>query len=97
MFRNFTHINPAAIVVSIIAMVFLIIFKILNKLLKSPKVKVPFKVYRRQEHRWVVKKFQWPIPIPSQLIVVIVATIISYVAMLQDRYNIDPIGHIPNG
>ena len=70
MFSHFGEINWATIILSVITMFFLIIFKILNKLLKSPKVKVPCKVYRRNERSWIVKKFPWPVPIPSQLIVV---------------------------
>ena len=71
MFRNFGSINWSTVLLSAIAIFFLIVFKILNKLLKSPKVpKVPVKVYRRTERKWITKRFTWPVPIPSQLIVV---------------------------
>lgn len=70
MFQNVGCINWATIIISIIAIIFLIAFKILNKLLKSPKLKVPVKIYRRTEAKCITKRFQWPIPIPSQLIVV---------------------------
>ena len=70
MFENFRCINWATIIISVIAIIFLIIFKILNKLLKSPKLKIPIKVYRPAEKKWVTKRVPWPIPIPSQLIVV---------------------------
>ena len=70
MFQSIPHFNPATIIISVVAIFFLVIFKILNKLLKSPKVKVPIKVYRSSEKQWVKKRVPWPIPIPSQLIVV---------------------------
>ena len=70
MFVNIRSINLATIIVSAVAIVFLIIFKILNKLLKSPKIQIPVKTYRRTERQWIVKRFPWPVPIPSQLIVV---------------------------
>lgn len=97
MLQNVKSINWATIIVSTVAIIFLIIFRILNMLLKSPKVKVPLKVYKRAENKWTVKRFPWPIPIPSQLIVVVVATLISYFAMLEKKFDVTPVGYIPNG
>ncbi|CAM9283813.1 unnamed protein product [Lampetra planeri] len=38
-----------------------------------------------------------PMPIPIELIVVIVATVITHFCRLPDRYNIDVVGEIPSG
>ncbi|KAM3871740.1 solute carrier family 26 member 6 [Diretmus argenteus] len=38
-----------------------------------------------------------PLPIPIELIVIIMATIISYYTKLNSNYNIDVVGEIPNG
>jgi hypothetical protein len=69
MFENISCVNPTTIIISIIAMIFLIIFKIVNKLV-IPKIKVPVKIYLRDQKKWVTKMFPWPFPIPAQLIVV---------------------------
>ena len=74
MFDNITSVNRATFIMSAVAMVFLVIFKILNKLLKSPRVKIPVKVYKRDQGKWTTKYIPWPIPIPSQLIVVCVCS-----------------------
>ncbi|XP_072025146.1 sulfate transporter-like [Amphiura filiformis] len=36
-------------------------------------------------------------PIPTELIVVVIATLSSYYGKLPDKYGIDPVGHIPHG
>ena len=68
MFQNIGSVNSTTIIVSIIAIIILIVFKVLNKLLKSPKVKVPVKIYKMGA--WTTRWIPWPVPIPSQLIVV---------------------------
>ena len=69
-FKMIQDFNPAPIIIAALSAAVLIVFKICNKLLQKPKVKVPFPVYERRARTCTTKKIKWPIPIPSQLIVV---------------------------
>jgi len=42
-------------------------------------------------------KSKLKIPIPAELLLVILATVISYLARLNERYALPIIGHIPSG
>ena len=68
--KQIGEFNLAPIIIAALSIAALIVFKICNKLLQKPKVKVPFPVYERRARRCTTKKIKWPIPIPSQLIVV---------------------------
>ena len=69
-FKMIREFNPAPIIIAALSIAALIVFKICNKLLQKPKAKVPFPVYQRKARKFTMKRIQWPIPIPSQLIVV---------------------------
>ena len=69
-FKQIREFNLAPIIIAALSIAALIVFKICNKLLQKPKVKVPFPVYERKARTCTTKKIKWPIPIPSQLIVV---------------------------
>ena len=69
-FKLIREFNLAPIIIAALSIAALIVFKICNKLLQKPKVKVPFPVYERKARTCTTKKIKWPIPIPSQLIVV---------------------------
>jgi len=94
-FGKITEINVATLIVSIISIAVLIGFKITNFFLG--KVKLPIPTYSKRERSWRVKKIKWPIPLPSQLIVVIFATIISYFAQLNERYEVGIVEKVPRG
>ena len=69
-FKLIREFNAAPIIIAALSIAALIVFKICNKLLQKPKVKIPFPVYERNARKCTTKKIKWPIPIPSQLIVV---------------------------
>ncbi len=97
MVQNIPSINWATMLISFLAIVFLIIVTIANKYLHRPRFKIPVMVYKQQEKKCISKKFQWPIPIPSQLMVVIVAATVSYLVSLQDKYEVKLVGNVPKG
>ena len=69
MFKQFTSINPATIVISILCIIPLIAFKITNKYIQKLKVPCP-KIIREPYRRCGTQRIKWPVPIPSQLVVV---------------------------
>ncbi|XP_064398686.1 sulfate transporter-like isoform X3 [Halichondria panicea] len=97
-FENMNTINPAAAIISIISIIILIIFKISNKLLQA-KVVIPCAKYKGRKKGCVKEKIKWPIPIPSQLIVVVVSTFISAQAIFRDPdgFDVDVVGAIEPG
>ncbi|MFH4976365.1 hypothetical protein AB6A40_003074 [Gnathostoma spinigerum] len=78
MFSHITHANIATIVISIIAMAFLIV----GKDFVQPFLK---------------KRFNLPIPIPFELILVILSTIISYFANFYVVFHVPIVKDIPTG
>ena len=69
-FKSIKEFQVAPFIIAVLSMIALIIFKICNKLLQKPKAKVPLPVYKRAARKCITERRQWPIPIPSQLIVV---------------------------
>ena len=63
------YINTATVIISIIAIIALIIFRVVDRKVLR-KLKVPCWRYSRQRRKWEKEKIQWPIPLPAQLIVV---------------------------
>lgn len=95
LFTYISEVNPATIVISVIAILFLIAFKICNKFL--PRLRVPIPVYSRVLRHCKAHKIKWPVPIPSQIIVVIVGTLISYLVGFDEKYDVPIVGNITNG
>ena len=60
--------NPATVVVSVISILILVGFRLINKGLQ--RIKVPLPVYSRKERKWCVRRYKWPMALPSQLIIV---------------------------
>ena len=63
------NVNTAAFIISVLCIIALIVFRIVDRKLLR-KLKVPCFLYSRYSKKWTKRKFKWPIPLPSQLIVV---------------------------
>ena len=97
MLENLGSINWVTLIISVVAIIALVIFKVCNSFLLSSRVQIPIKIYQREERKWVTKKYSWPFPIPAALLVIIVATLISYYGMFDDKFEVAPVGNVPNG
>ena len=95
--KNIGSINWPTLIVSIVAILALVIFRVVNSCLLSPRVRLPMKIYKRRERKWVTRKCSWPLPIPAALIVIIVAAVIAYYGRFQERFDVAPVGTIPDG
>jgi len=95
--KNLGSINWPTLVISIVAIVALVIFRVINGCLLSPRLRIPVKIYKRSARKWVTKRYSWPLPIPAALIVIIAAAIIAYFGNFQEKFEVAPVGKIPEG
>eukprot|EP00731_Ephydatia_muelleri_P022016 Em0014g607a len=88
---NWPHyVNTGAFVISLISIVLLFVFKVINEKL-LPKVKCSCKLW------WsTARTFKWPIPIPSQIFMVIIGIAFSAGLGLHEKYHIPVVGKVPS-
>jgi MFS superfamily sulfate permease-like transporter len=87
--------NVATLIIAVVAMAALIGFNFLNKWLK--KKKIPTVKYSRQQREFSVKWVKWTIPIPAPLVVLILATLISFLGSFERNFDVIIVGNIPQG
>ncbi|XP_022107827.1 solute carrier family 26 member 10-like [Acanthaster planci] len=91
-FSNLYKANVAAIITSAITVAFLVAVNEVQDFIRN-----------RGTHRVVdgvrqrVRQPRKKIPIPSELVVIIVGTAVSYTGQFADRYGMDIVGEIPTG
>ena len=70
-FKSFLETNVATLLISIVTIIVLIIFRIVDrKALRKLKIQCWSYSSRKKGCFKMKEKFQWPVPLPSQLIVV---------------------------
>jgi high affinity sulfate transporter 1 len=89
------HTNPATFIIALVTMAVLIAINILNKWLK--KRKIPMVSYSRGQRKFSVKRVKWTIPVPGPLVVLIGATLISFLASFETNFDVIIVGEIPQG
>jgi MFS superfamily sulfate permease-like transporter len=87
--------NVATLIIAVVAMAALIGLTLLNKWLK--KKKFPTVKYSRQQRKFSVKWVKWTIPIPAPLVVLILATLISFLGSFERNFDVIIVGDIPQG
>jgi MFS superfamily sulfate permease-like transporter len=91
-----SNVNNVTLIISIITIFILIIFRIVDRKLLR-KIKVLYCHYSMTDKKCTTDKIQWFIPLPSQIIIVIFGTGISYAFKFNEEFNVTIVGKIPSG
>ncbi|XP_019864177.1 PREDICTED: solute carrier family 26 member 6-like [Amphimedon queenslandica] len=97
-FKSLPTTNIATLLISIVTIITLIIFRIVDrKVIRKLKIQCWSYSSQRKGCFKNKDKFKWPVPLPSQLIVVVVGAIISYAASFSHKFDVNIIEEVPLG
>eukprot|EP00731_Ephydatia_muelleri_P022015 Em0014g606a len=91
------YVNTAAFVTSLITIIAMIVFKVINNQLTSKVHCRCFNFLWRDKRCHQTKRFKWTIPLPAPLILMVIGILISLAADLENKFAVPVVGRIQPG